>query len=557
MRKVCHDFMARGGLAQYDVATKLAREMVSRPVLYVGPDDSVELDKFGDFRSGYEALSNSHRYMYHALGHVRIFLVAYQKTGEAEFLVRARRHVHDWIEDNFEETPEDIKYAYYDHGAAERLGVMCTIWSVMRSVNASAIDTAKIEHCLIAHARLLGSWSFTGRHQPVFIHNHLVFQAIYCLLAGILLNKHPESDSWRQHGSDILAAQVDGLISSDGVSIENSTGYHLGLYRVLRDCTALLLSTPIALPSSVAGVRKRIAAMGSFTERMRFSADRMPAIGDTRYTPNLPIEKSLQVTREQLELSTRLAMFPDAGYASIKDDVGGQREMNLTMIASALSQTHKHDDDLSITLSTNDGIQWIADPGFYKYDRSELSMYASSVMAHNAPYLADGQYEHKLRRAGLDGEEMTASDLVRVEGWHKHYPGVLVTRHLLWHSALSTLVIEDQVAAESRNETSVTVGFVLGDGITAERSESNSWTLWHRAFDISGPSIVFPDGSAICEDDATVFPMGRPTSASRLVITRPFVNGIARVQTIVTWSDLEPATLIDTVAHSRVRTKLD
>ena len=536
VNKFCYDMLTLSGLSKYEKASELADQMVKTSALSLGPYDTIILTESGGFVNGYEALSNSHKYMYHALGHVRIFLVAFHRTGRHEFLFQARQHTNDWMTRNFDIAPEDLKYSYYDHGAAERLGVLCALWAVLRNTGASVTDTKRLQNCMIAHARLLASWPFAGRHQPIFIHNHVVFQAIFCIMASLVAKDHPESQIWLDYGSELLALQMDGLLSSEHISIENSTGYHLGLHRILENSISLLFYVTRELPPALLTIRDNIGLMGAFIERVRYSGHNMPAIGDTKYTLNRSLKNIPPSRRKQLHYNQILEVFTDAGYASIKDDIEGVGEVSIVMVASALSQTHKHDDDLSISVATNTGIEWIADPGFHQYDESEPSLYARSVHAHNALFVLGELYT---RDNGLCSiVDTSAAGKIAVTACHQHYDGIEIERRLEWAPEFQTLIIEDTAVGDFTDGHLLELNLILGDDVIASAINNREWQLSH-ASGHSGPRVVFLNHDGSMSFDARLFLQNRIISTMRLHTSSKASGKIERFQVLVTWSDLQ------------------
>ncbi|GAB5388790.1 MAG: hypothetical protein Alpg2KO_17580 [Alphaproteobacteria bacterium] len=539
LQKFCHDMLVLGGLSKYEGAVDLARDMVDTPVLYLAPHESVPLDEHGFLQGGYQGLSNTQRYMYHALGHARILLIAYGRTGRDEFLTLARQHASHWITQYYDAEPDDLKYAYYDHGTAERLAVMCGLWSVLKSRKASVTEVTRLEACMIAHVRLLANWSFVARNQRVFIHNHAVFQAVFCIAAGVVLENHPESENWIAHGADVLGLQVDGLVSADGVSIENSTGYHMGLHRMMDNSVGLLLSLDYPMPEAVRQVRSKIKLMKAFTERVKFSGKLMPAVGDTKYSMNRLLGKIPPARRGQLHHDDMLTLFEHAGYASLKDSVEGVGEVSVLLVASGLARNHKHMDDLSFTLACARGIQWIADPGYHKYDESEPSLYARRPDAHNAPWLPELEYAHALGQTGLSGGMSPDRTHWHVSASHGHYKGITVERRLDWSSETAVLVVSDHIAGadlQARVELSLT----LGDGVTATRNDNGNWQLTYTSQDGEverGPVIAFEGHNASYLRDARLFPVSGIIEAGRLKLDVAPSEGAAQIRTVIAWDE--------------------
>ena len=475
---VLADALTNSGLKHYSTALALAEKMLAEPVLAVSSEDIVEVEPTGEFANGYEALGNSARYLYHSLGHVRIFLIAFEQTGRKEFLTLARLWTERWWRENYHAKPEDLKYAYYDHGVAERSMVMSRLVALMVQYNSSHVETALLVSILHAHLRLLASWGFVSRHQPFYVHNHAIFQAIALLLGALLFAHDEDSEIWTDYAAQLLHDQVDGLLTHEGVSIENSSGYHIGLERILENVFQLLRPYMTDLPSILTQARELSLTMSAFTERLAYSPNRQSAFGDTKYTLNRSLKKLPSPRVERLQRSEDLWVLETAGYASLIARIGGDREMTLTAIASALEVTHKHDDDLSFSIGTSDGVEWIADPGFHAYDDSEPSRYAKSADAHDVVILEGREYSRSLNQASLKALD-APQGFSAFMGEHHHYAGFVVSRIWVWSEKDKALLVEDRVVSNDGAKVGTfSLAWPLGDAVTARRMKDGSFKLY-------------------------------------------------------------------------------
>ena len=530
--ELCTELMAFTGLGKFDNAAERAQMMLDRPVLFVGPNSQIDLTAAGQLPDGYGALANSDRYMLHALGHVRILLIGYLRTKSPEMLAQARKHAEIWIRENFDTAPSDQKYAYYDHGAAERLIVLLSLWVILSRVEAASTDRQRILDAAQTHARLVGSWSFANKNQPYFIHNHAIFQAVASIGAGLVLQGHSEREHWIEYGLNLVHLQMDGLVSDDGVSIENSTAYHLGLCNIVQN--ALRIFDLAGLPRSERSeqLNYKTETMRGFAERVQFTPGRMPATGDSKYSLNrLVTYKSSDATDSCQHPS--LLVFPKSGYGSIKGETPAGVPISILMSAPALSLTHKHDDDLSISVATADGIEWICDPGFHAYDTSQPSEYARSPEAHNAPFLRDRPYLRQIGLAEIDRDERSTDDTQILSGKHNHYVGMTVSRTVTWRNDARKLEITDVMVSDTDKNCSFELGFLFGDGV--EATQGTDGTIRLNYADLVGPKILSLEKPFRLSNDGRVFPVGRIIPVNRASVFIEMRSGRAEHRTLVSF----------------------
>jgi hypothetical protein len=534
--KFVSDVLVSGALKHFNHSVELADQMLNDQVLYLAPDESVDLTPTGDFVQSYEALSNTHRYMYHSLGHVRIFLAAYDRTGCNEYLTMARLWTERWYRANYFDQPADLKYAYYDHGVAERSMVLLRLLSLLTKARSSYGERVVIAEIAYSHTRLLTSWAFVSRHQPFYLHNHAIFQAIAGLLGALVFSHLDESAEWLTYSANLLHDQATGLLTSEGISVENSSGYHIGLQRILTNVIAALRPHILKLPEQVSEVLKLTEGMEGFSSRLAYSIDHRSAFGDTKYTKNRPLKYPPEPRRAKLSDPARLVLYQEAGYASLIDTLEDGREMTLTAIASNLTHTHKHDDDLSFSIGTSDGIEWIADPGFHLYDDSQLSNFAKSVEAHNAPILHGLEYKRSLGVVSISKTNCSEAQL-GFSATHPHYERATITREWSWAVDAKVLLIRDTIQAHGQTfvRQPLSLTYTLGDGVVPAAQRDGSWALSYPSVNMSGPTIWMSGSNLSADKDGRLFPPNDVLDTQRLSMAQEISSDTVELVTLIYW----------------------
>jgi hypothetical protein len=100
----------------------------------------------------------------------------------------------------------------------------------------------------------------------------------------------------------------------------------------------------------------------------------------------------------------------------------------VSVLATSLARTHKHEDNLSFTLFF-DGLEWLIDPSFYSHEyKAPLPAYLRSAAAHNCLALPGRRYSIDPGLAQIDGSSEGANFVIK--GQHRAYDNVLIQREI-------------------------------------------------------------------------------------------------------------------------------
>ena len=138
------------------------------------------------------------------------------------------------------------------------------------------------------------------------------------------------------------------------------------------------------------------------------------------------------------------------------------------LFTTSLCRTHKHEDNLSITLFF-DGIEWLIDPSFYSHEyKNKISAYLRSAIAHNTVAIPSDSYSIDPGLASINGS--SAQDRFELVGLHNAYSNHKVLRRIV--GQLSKLAIEgfdcvETLPGKDNLQKSYLV-FHLGEGVTVK-----------------------------------------------------------------------------------------
>lgn len=412
------------------------------------------------FRPNLDALdSTTARYRWHSLNHVAALLELGQKCEAA--IIAGRVYFEDWVQHNYVGEPSDPMYAWYDHGTAERLVVALRLMQFGINRCWDAAFFRMIFNFVYRHAELLASPAFYAYNQNVAVHNHAIFQDHALLLFCRMMPWVPDADIWYREGTRRVIWQFQNLFTEDGASIENSSGYHVATAGLLRN-------TRIVAESD--GLKRLSCRAEAHTLALTYPDGTVPAFGDTYYTRNSDrirfSEGAPTVKRVEGDL-----FVSSGGYVFVDWNTSEGLRCSLRLIASDITETHKHNDSLSFTLWV-DGLEWISDPGFYSYSTEPKAAWGRSTAAHNRPSIKTTGNQLDFGVTEIITAEREGSRTFRILCKCKHSPKVEFQRELK---------IDDeciQVIDSVSGKFGLTASFVLGDCIEIRKAgENEGWLL--------------------------------------------------------------------------------
>lgn len=411
--------------------------------------------------------TGTHRFSWHALHPMTILLLQARETGNTAMLHAARDLLTAWLERSYYTPDADRKFAWYDHGAAERVFGLVLMWQAGLEQRFDQRFMARLLAVIFRHAQLLDSEVFYAMHQPIRYHNHAWFQDIALMVAALAFPQFPCAARWYGNAAFRLRDQINQLTAREGgyaVCVENSIGYHHGIQRLL--ALAGALAGLSAFPSELPAIARELER---FSALLRYPDDRLPAQGATRRQPNHPGPLPLRpYTRAECTVLSK------AGYAVVKGN-HARRPFMLCLFATSLCATHKHEDNLSFTLFF-DGVEWLTDPSYYSHETAAaLPAYLRSAFAHNAVALEGRDYSTMPGLCALEGTRDGMRFCLR--GHHTAYGGAHIDREI--HGALDRLelTVTDRIRPEGEAPPAYLM-LQCGEGVGA-RAEGSLLHLTH------------------------------------------------------------------------------
>lgn len=404
---------------------------------------------------------STYRFAWHAQHPVISLLLFAHETQQRGAILSCRTLVEEWLRSSYDSPDVDTKFTWYDHGTAERLLAFILLWSVSNQWGGDQRFQARLGQAIVKHARLLASEAFYAYHQPIRYHNHAWFQDAALLAAALAFPQIEEASGWRDLAVSRFEDQLDHLIVRDkgfAIFVENSIGYHHGVQKL-----ALWVGTLVGMSGVISEVPSIAQQLVAWSDFFRYPDGRAPAQGDT-FRPAPDFLGPAKPGKPWAEPTCQV--LSEAGYCVVKGNDNGKPFM-LCLLATSLSKTHKHEDNLSITL-WYDGVEWLVDPSFYSHEHQHpIAAYLRSASAHSNVYLPGVEYSKSLGITTLSGRPAEAG--FECHGTHMAYEDVDVVRSI--GGALDRLDFKviDQLQARSSVGQAAAAGahlsFHLAEGV--------------------------------------------------------------------------------------------
>lgn len=468
--------------------------------------------------------AGTYQFAFHAHHPTTMLMLFAHDSGELAPVFAARDQINLWLESSFFKLDPNLKYTWYNHGTAERCMAMVQVYAAGQELGFDIRFMTRLRLAIFRHAQLLASEAFYVSHQPLRYHNHAWFQDMALLSVCVAFPKWRISEYWCDLAIFRLEDQFEKLIIHDSdyaVSIENSINYHDVIQRIV-ECAGDLV-TLSGRETTIPAVSR---ALSNFSKFFCYpNTLKTISQGDTFRVPNPDKKSDLKV--EIPYSAPEVTVLSKAGYGIVKDNHDDTPFM-LVMLATSLSRTHKHEDNLSFTLYF-DGLEWLIDPSFHSHEYVQpIPAYLKSSPAHNALCLPDRSYTIDPFHAGIEGG--LEGDEYRLEGWHDAYEGAYVTRNVTGHVGVLDLRIGDVAKLQDGEDAVGKIMLHCGEGVHAEVS-GNTVTLSHP----------LSEYRLVCEmpDDRIAVKRGVKTGDEIRGITGHTFMKTAEIDTVETTVDLD------------------
>lgn len=458
-----------------------------------------------------------------------IFLRAYQITGREVFFEAAREVILAWAQ--FEGSAWLPRGSLWnDHAIAARVPVLGEFWRLYRNHPDYRPEEAKIVFQLVARsAQLLAKpGHFT------YATNHGVMQNLALWHLCLAFPTLPNTDRHKQLALKRMRDQMVFYVSSEGVVLEHSAGYHAWGLQVIGMALRYLTLLNEQIP---ADWREKYERAKMVYAQLRRPDGSLPVFGDTARgsdpegppVTNLDARGWSGVESDQDWVPKQsYALYPVAGYSiwwDALDHWQSTERLSQTVVlwSHFPSQAHKHADEMSVLLWAG-GQSWWTNLGYWPSGVTGRSQ-AVSWDGSNAPHLVDETYdtvrETRLVSSGWS-EEIAVVDLERSG------PNNYAARRQVVHLQPNVWAIIDSTSGGGKSRTTTTwttshkVDLRKGSFARSYILESKERTSSLTKFILSSGAITIQEFRGSVSPFAGWAVVNRiPTPAWSIVVTQP------------------------------------
>lgn len=401
---------------------------------------------------------------------------AYRQTKDLHYLHTGYEMIQDWILKNPFDNPAN-PMAWHDETTARRLINWIAFFDTARTSLPDQTLGYWFNH-VKDHADRLNTPGFYVQNT-----NHGMFQDQALIVFGDYFSSLKGSRALKDLARSRLKNYFNVILSSEGVHLEHSPGYHELIARKLLTYGSYFKQQNDSLGEFFL---EKYQQASQFATHIIKPDGLLPQIGDTQQ-----VKPSSKLWREDPCYTYAISqgkkgsppiendiVFPEAGYAIFRENWTEKEQGTYVLfIAAYHTSYHKHGDDLSVWIYTRGGDVLIeAGPYGYNYQDSR-TQYGYSSFAHNALLVdhrslprTDGKYS-----AVQVTDFKITPDKSWVTGINKRYHDVIHTRKLEYDKLNAQIKVTDKIS--SRVEHEYTLLWHLAPDIEALLSNPNQVIL--------------------------------------------------------------------------------
>ncbi len=377
----------------------------------------------------------SWRFWLHSLVLLEPLLQGHGQSGDPLLLRKAVDITLDWLGQNQRGAKGISNFAWYDMAVPARAAYMAYL---LRAAAVAEVITPQEAAVLGRHLEDHADWLAQADNYTVG-HNHGLFQDVGLFVAAYQFPEHPKSGCWEGIARGRFASTVAATVAlDDGIHLEHSPGYHVGITALLKRFQALGIGG--------ADLKALVERMSDGAGWLVMPDNRYPQLGDT------DLNKAPGWVKARARPLQGLKLFHQGGYGIVK-----RPESYLILAAGYHGRGHKHADELHLSWYDK-GRRILVDTGRYGYYYHETGRrYAESSRAHNGvefrgePFTWRGAkpYGSGLLGGGLEaGWYVLAAKNPLVE-----QVGVQHRRLVLYAPGEQLLVVDETLPPEPMNTT--------------------------------------------------------------------------------------------------------
>lgn len=431
-------------LLNYDKSTKKIADSALEDLIIPFPNfEPVSFKNRHDWNATNKKYGASYQLYIHSLRFVSSLLLEYDRTKDEKYLTKSQTYIESWIK--FMESKSKNKMVWYDHPVANR--VQNIIYFLYLSKGKLKINEEKYYKLLKKHGRFLMD------DKNYRYNNHsLMMDRSLMILGNILKDTEMFNTGYRRAKETFWHS-----FSSKGSHLENSPDYHRMVVKMYLEMEKYLQEHD----QSFGDVINNFMNLSNMYLPIISRPDkRLPAIGDSGNSA-LGMRKVYQdFSDDELGLTVVQREHPQSLY--------------VTFVAGYTTLTHKHRDDLSITLFYN-GDDVLIDSGKFSYGGDIRRRYIMSPQAHSTLFFENEDYklnkDNRFTKAVQTSKYFNNEKYTLVKGLNRSFEQSKLSRLMIVLKGFPVVILLDK--ANSENEDKVFQNFNLSPETKIDKYEND------------------------------------------------------------------------------------
>lgn len=324
--------------------------------------DTVDFDDTFNWEVTVEKYGHSYQLYIQSLRVVSALLLEYERTKKRDYLNQSKRIVESWMD--YAEGHTNSAMIWYDHPTANRAQTLIHFLYLAR--NHYDLDSERYRKILERHAQVMSN------PEIYKYNNHSLMMDRALIIIGRILKHEP----FIQLGISRAVETFWYSFSAKGIHLENSPSYHGMVVRIYDELEEYLNKFDRSLGDIIL---KYLDKAKDYYSLIAKPDHELPELGDSS---GGKVENKVYKNIFDYELGLVVMQYelPTPVY--------------MTFISGMSGKTHKHSDDLSITLSYGkDDI--LVDAGRFNYSKSKERNYMTSARAHSTVYIKGKSYKRE------------------------------------------------------------------------------------------------------------------------------------------------------------------
>lgn len=409
--------------------------------------DEIEFIKSPDWDYKHHISSNTYQLYLHTLNFIKSLVKMYLENGDTKYVTVAENIIKSWIKENLNQDKK-TNYAWYDHTVSSRL-------QNLLYYQANVPDKFKIKEKIFSNV-FEKHIDFLSKYKNYTENNHGIMMDRALIIASLFYKDENLQEEYLLLAKSRIQKAILRDYSYNSTHLENSPDYHRMVTNWLNAVVKML--DEIKRPLSTK-YKMKLSKAVKYNGIVSNYNNEYPMLGDTSHG----ISKVKKEDIDFVDYEAGITIFNDRDtFATLVFNTGFQ---NLT---------HKHQDDLSLTLSI-DKEQIFVDSGKYNYTKADpIRQHMISPKAHTTLTVLNKVYPLTYERDIQTQASYITDEYKIVKGIHNDYSNISLERTVIFLKSGVYIILDK---AKSHEEQIYVQNFVLDSHIKLTNKGLNKYLM--------------------------------------------------------------------------------